>query len=164
MQSIPKYPLIEEKVTGYTSPKMAAAIYAGSTTWFLLLVAADAAYAATGAHPELYGMILTGNTFMFILQTINVWRTMFMLWPVVALYYTLQLWVIALRGTILSVNSPDDIWPHALLLLAQCLFTGSQLSVTLEYLHRVTYRVGHAISTASTLPPTRAMLRLSERV
>lgn len=131
---------MEAKVTGFTSTGMGVAIYVGSTAWFLFLVGLDIGYIYTGERTELYGMILTGNVLMFTLQTFNVLNLLFKFWGIVSLYYTLQIWTIALRAVILATDM-DNVWPQSLILLAQCLFTGSQFSVTLEYLYRVAYQV-----------------------
>lgn len=146
-------PLILASVTGFRSVAAALFIYLGSTLWFLFLVGIDSGKlvmdASTGPVRDLYTMALVGNCAMFTLQTINVWMTTFRMWPVVSLYYTAQLWVLGLRAALVAIDS-SNLAMSSLVLLAQCLFTSSQLSVTLEYLYRVSY-------TVQSLPPTRSL-------
>ena len=129
-------PLLDAHVTGFVSVSAAIGIYMGSLLWFLALVGLDVySLVDTASNDTLYSMLIAGNSVMFILQTANVLYGHFRFWPLVSLYYTLQLWALGLRAVVLSTKLGAP-WPHALMLLAQALFTASQLSVTLEYLYR----------------------------
>lgn len=129
-------PLLNAHVTGFVSVNAAIGIYTGSLLWFLALVGLDVySLVGTSSNDTLYSMLIAGNSVMFILQTANVLYGHFRFWPLVSLYYTLQLWALGLRAVVLSTKLGAP-WPHALMLLAQGLFTASQLSVTLEYLYR----------------------------
>lgn len=150
-------PLIDASVTGFKSVMAALLIYLGSTLWFLLLVAIDSRElimeTLTESVRDLYVMTIVGNCTMFVLQTINVWCTLFRFWPVVSLYYTAQLWVIGLRASLVAIDDDDDVVMNSLVLLAQCLFTSSQLSVTLEYLYRKSYESSPPTSVTVTTQP-----------
>lgn len=128
-------PLVEASVTGFTSTMAAVVIYLGSTLWFILLLAFDARELAMDASSDIHIMTMSANVILFLLQTINVLRFMFRFWPVVALYYTAQFWVLGLRAALVALH-PGRLVLYSLTLLAQCLFTSSQMAVTLEYLHR----------------------------
>lgn len=151
--------LIDAKVTGYTSPMAARVIYAGSTFWFLGLVAIDITHLiATNDNGWRHAVMLSANCAMFVVQSINVWYALFRFWPLVSVYYALQIWVLGLRAT-------DESIVGSIELLAQSIFTASQLSVTLEYLHRVAAsEVPHASHRATTtsvhsLPPRVHVVR-----
>lgn len=153
--------LVRASVTGFTSVMASVAIYLGSTLWFLFLVGMDARElimdTSTDVVRSIYVMTIVGNCIMFTLQTINVWYTMFRIWPIVSLYYTMQLWVIGLRASVVALDT-EHLTMNSLALLAQSLFTSSQLSVTLEYLYRRAY---------ITTPPvavTRPRLSVASRV
>ena len=127
-------PLVDTSVTYFTSTTTSVVIYVGSFLWFAFLVTMDVWSVVTRDMDNLHAMTIVGNSIMFVLQTINVLYLTFRFWPVVSLYYTAQLWVLGLRAAMVAMT--EEKLFVALMLLAQCLFTSSQLSVTLEYLYR----------------------------
>lgn len=135
-------PLVDAEVTGYTSTTAAGIIYAGSFAWFLLLLVMDGVRLSVGVSATVdvaLALTIGLNTLMFALQSWNVWVTVFRAWPLVALYYTAQISVLGISAALLGHalgQSIDDVYMAALRLVAQALFTSSQLSVTLEFLHR----------------------------
>ena len=166
--------LVDSHVTGFRAASHAYAIYVGSFLWAAALVAVDVALLASRDWPRLdslLGTLIGVNVLGFVLQTIDVLGLHMRFWPLLALYWTCQLSAIALStaalGYALAMDVPEDqIAPrHALIftrVVAQCLWTASQFSVTLEYLHR-------AVATPPpTLPiPSKAravaMQRMSRR-
>ena len=106
---------------------------------------------------SVYVMTIVGNCIMFVLQTVNVWHTMFRFWPIVSLYYTMQLWVLGLRASVVAIDT-EHLTMNSLVLLAQSLFTSSQLSVTLEYLYR------KADTTPPPVPVVRPRIWVASRV
>lgn len=162
--------LVEAQVTGFTSPTASAVIYLGSFLWFSLLVTADIIY-ITGEQWNdtvkiVYSTTLGLNVFMFLLQTWNVVWLHFRFWPVVALYYTCQLGVLGLSSSVVGyslsfASNSSKVWMSMLRLLAQCLFTASQLSVTLETLHRAAYQ--EAIVGSMLTPVASALASSSPR-
>ena len=160
-------PLITASVTGFRSVMAAILIYLGSTLWFLFLVGIDSREllmeTLTDPVRDLYVMMIIGNCIMFVLQTINVLRTLFRFWPVVSLYYTAQLWIIGLRTSLVAIDVEDDVVMNSLALLAQCLFTSSQLSVTLEYLYRRSYEPSPLSPIPATQPPQRRINTIARR-
>lgn len=154
--------LRDSQTTGFSTPSNALLIYAGSFLWFSILVAADAfalvAWNVQGGVlvPTIATSLLL-NVFMFILQTVNTIMYQFKLWAIVSLYWTCQLTSIGIASAWVGYallypelhdmgrQEADDnrvarIWLLLARLFAQCLFTASQLSVMLEYLHRAVER------------------------
>lgn len=133
---------------GFSSVASAVVAYLGSAAWFLLLVGVDVGCIVTSeTNVALHAMMLSGNVALFLLQTLNVVVYQFRAWPVVSLYYAFQLWVLGLR----ALRAAKEVeWVHALVLFAQCLLTASQLSVTLEHLYRIAYRVQDTKSSRTT--------------
>lgn len=134
-------PLERVHVTGFVSPMAAMIIYSGSTFWFLFLIGYDVVLLQQDwkdTERILYAS-LTVNVLMFFFQTWNVLVSHFLFWPVVSLYYTFQLTALGLSTALLATTTADSMDKELSTmgrLLAQCLFTGSQLAVTLEYLYR----------------------------
>lgn len=153
MEAATKY-ILDAKVTLFDGPAAALWIYAGSTLWFLALLAYDVVHVAIhDPNHLLHSLLLASNVLMFLLQSWNALRLLFTLWPVVSLYYAFQLWAIALRAALVArAADVGGLWAASLVLFAQCLFTSSQLAVTLEHLYRVAYRVQDRPA-----PPTRAL-------
>ena len=128
--------LASATVTGFETPLKAGLLYAGSLFWFLLLVTHDLRLIIRDDDRPLHTTILCTNILMFTLQTWNVVVTLFRAWPVISLYYASQLFALALRSSLVETE-----WLPILALFAQCLFTSSQLGVTFEFLHRVSFHV-----------------------
>lgn len=137
--------LKDAKVTGFSTPGMSLLVYAGSFSWFLVLVGFDAFLFAVGSEDVLRVAIVTSmtlNGLMFVVQTVNVLYYNFKLWLLTSLYWTCQLTCIGICGAGVGytlVPADDGLARLPILLarlLAQCLFTSSQFAVMLEYLHR----------------------------
>ena len=140
-------PIIDSRVTGFTNVTNTLLINFGSFLWFLLLVAFDVAMIGMSEWnvygKTMFAVLLASNVLMFLFQTFNLLVFMFKMWPVVSLYYTMQFFAIGvcagLVGQGLSEESTTKLAVSLVRLFAQSLFTSSQLSVTLEYLYRVSY-------------------------
>ena len=146
--------LRDTKTTGFSTSTLSVLIYTGSFSWFVFLVAADAyALAAWDVRGDVLvptlATSITLNSLMFLLQTVNTLQYQFKFWAVVSLYWTCQLTCIGIASAwvgyaIVYPEVPDTVdenriarvWTVLARLLAQCLFTSSQLAVMLEYLHR----------------------------
>ena len=174
-------PLRDAGVTGFSTSGMSALIYFGSFLWFSVLIAADV-YALTVwdvmgdvLEPTIVATISL-NGIMFLLQTLNLVYYQFKLWAIVSLYWTCQLTVIGITSAwvgyalvypevhFLSEGDEDSVRQSrvavlVLRLFAQCLFTSSQFSVTLEYLHRAVVREPPRV----IAPPTRRLPPIQRR-
>lgn len=140
--------LVSTKVTGFTSPMAAKVIYLGSFLWFLLMVAVDTTLLASRDWPRLdslLGTLIGVNTLGYVLQSVDAVYFHMRAWPIVAGVWVCQLYsivmVAAALGYALSMDVPHDelVMRHVVIFLraaAQCVYTASQFSVTLEYLHR----------------------------
>lgn len=103
------------------------------------------------------------NISTFIWQSIDALYTDFKLWFVTALNWMSQLSSIAISGSLIplslsvSENNKDTrLFISILLLIGECLYTASQFSVTLEYIHRSLEKNGHnhVLQTVTTIANT----------
>lgn len=132
-------PLKDAAVVGFSSLASALVIYTGSFLWMLLLLGADAWSLSTGdfGHRTILSVLLGLNAFAFVLQTWDVLFLHFHLWMVTALNWMAQLSAIGLASSLLGrAEGNMEVSYGVLRVVAQCLFTGSQFGVTLEYLWR----------------------------
>jgi hypothetical protein len=140
-------PIIEAKVTGFTTVKRTIFINVGSFLWFAFLIAYDAVMIMLPTwnmeSKSMFWILIGANILMFVFQTFNLLVYMFKMWPILSLYYTMQFFALgicsALLGVGVSDGSTEKIVIGVVRLLAQSLFTSSQFAVTLEYLYRISY-------------------------
>ena len=128
---------------GFTSITQAVLVYAGSFLWYLVLVGSQGVALATDNLPYdewLYGTLIASNTLTFVLQTVDALTARQTMWPLIALIWTTQFGSIGLAsaavGRALTADAASRVVVCILMLYAQCLFTASQMSVTVAYLMR----------------------------
>ena len=141
------------QVSGFTTQAMTMLIYFGSFLWCAGLITTDSRMLASREWERLdslLGTLIGLNALSFLFQTIDALYFHMKLWPITALLWTCQLAAIALSTAglayALCATFPDDqVAPrHSLLfsrVVAQCVYTGAQFSVALEYLHRTAAKV-----------------------
>lgn len=136
-------PLANAGVVGFETPCRALVVYFGSFLWYAAIVGANVVAIATDdvRHTNLvHGSLIVLNTSVFVLQTTDVLTSNHTFWPLLSLNWCLQLTNVGLAAAVvgrsLTLDSTTRVVALTGLLLAQCLFTASQFSVTLSYLWR----------------------------
>ena len=148
-------PIVASSVTFFRTRSRAYLAYFGSTLWMLCLLAYNvvlANLAEFSPYAVLLNVLVGANVLTYTSQTVDVLFFHMRFWPVVALYWAAQLTSIALSGALVgavfsdhrggtppgstSVSEASMQLMAILLLIGEGLFTSSQFSVTLEYLHR----------------------------
>ena len=155
------------KITGYAllPPNI---IYFGSFLWMMILIGLkltllnlDSSKSIANITPILWTCIGL-NIWTFVWQTIDVLYFDFSNWIIIAMHWVSQLSTISIAGTILSlcaaVSDSLLLVLGLLLVVSEALFTASQFSVTLEYLHKASANPTLPIIKESA-KQTRASLR-----
>lgn len=149
MKSIDRMKKLE--ITGYklANPSL---IYFGSFLWMSVLIGLKCIILFSDIWDDVNNIspivwtALALNIWTFFWQTIDVVYFDFSNWAIISLHWVSQLSNIALSATILSLSAAVSDKNNTRLLLAlvlvvgESLFTASQFSVTLEYLHKASQK------------------------
>lgn len=153
-------PLAAAEVVGFDTPARALFVYFGSFLWVAAIVSVNALAIGmddVSHRAVIHGSLIAGNVAVFLVQTADVLTFNQTFWPLLSLNWCLQLADIGLAAAVvaraLTLPSTMRVLAGIGLLLAQCLFTASQFSVTLSYLWR------HSLQTSSRATRFRVATR-----